>query len=95
MNVPPDIELLQRCCERGRNCCVGLEHANTPQIYKGEQLTRYVLGKQKKACDCFDDDTRVVLVVLSRTLDYSNIGEYSQSPKKATTKRGSTLELGL
>lgn len=78
MSIPPDIEPLRKCCERGRNCCVGLRRANVPRIYNGEQLTRRVLGEQKKACDCFifDDGARVVLVELkSRTLDYSDIKE--------------------
>lgn len=78
MSIPPGIEPIRRCCERGRNCCVGLGRANVPQIYNGEQLTRRVLGEQKKACDCFifNDDMRVVLVELkSRTLKYSDIKE--------------------
>ena len=77
MNIPSDIQSLRKCCERGHNCCVGLGRANIPLIYKGEELTRRILGEQKKACDCFIfDDTHAVLVELkSRTLDYSAIKE--------------------
>ena len=78
MNIPPTIKPLKKCCEHGRNCCVKLERARAPQIYKGEQLALYVLGEQKKACDCFifDNERCVVLVELkSRTVDFSAIIE--------------------
>lgn len=75
MNLPGK---LKKCCESGRNCCVGLQGAGKPLVYKGEILTPHVLGEQKKTCDCFMfiGDSHVLLVELkSRTIKFEDIQE--------------------
>lgn len=78
MNIPSNVELLKKCCQRGSNCCIKLSRIEVLGIYKGEQLTQSIMKEQKKACDCFIfyDDSYVALVELkSRTIDYSSVQE--------------------
>lgn len=81
MSVPSGIRSLplrrlQKCCDQA--CCVGLKNVKRRYVFRGEEMTQHVLGRQEKACDCFIFVIKGTLVVSlvelkSKTLDYSAI----------------------
>ena len=94
MNLPGK---LKKCCESGRNCCVGLQGAGKPLIYKGEILTPHVLGEQKKTCDCFMfiGDSHVLLVELkSRTIKFEDIQEKFDNGVSVIKQLSGSLAIG-